>query len=50
MREGEMRSIAGLMDAVLRAPDSEAARQATAAELRDLTAAFPLYAPQPAEP
>ncbi|MBI3082383.1 MAG: serine hydroxymethyltransferase [Gemmatimonadetes bacterium] len=50
MREAEMRSIASLMDAVLTAPDSEAVRRATAAEVRELAAAFPLYADQPAAP
>src|SRR5574341_2029259 len=50
MREAEMRSIAGLMDAVLAASESEAVRRTTAAEVRELTAAFPLYADQPAAP
>ena len=50
MGEAEMRAIAGLMDAVLRAGESEGAQRAALAEVRELTAAFPLYAPQPAAP
>ncbi len=50
MREAEMRTIAGLMDAILQAPESEEARRAASAEVRELAAAFPLYADQPAIP
>jgi glycine hydroxymethyltransferase len=50
MGEAEMRSIAALVDAVLAAPDREEVRRATAAEVRELTAAYPLYAVQPAAP
>jgi len=48
MREAEMRTIAGLIDAVLAAPDNESVRQHAAREVRELAAAFPLYAEQPA--
>ena len=47
MREAEMRTIAGLIDAVLAAPDSESVRQHAGREVRELAAAFPLYADQP---
>ncbi len=50
MRETEMRTIAGLMDAVLVAPEKEEVRRSAAAEVRELAAAFPLYADQPAAP
>ncbi len=48
MREAEMRAIAGWMDAVLSRPDDEATVRAVAAEVRELAAAFPLYAEEPA--
>jgi glycine/serine hydroxymethyltransferase len=48
MREAEMRTIAGLMDAVLAAPESEAVRRSVVGQVRELAAAFPLYADQPA--
>ncbi len=48
MREGEMRVIAGLIDRVLARPDDEATRAAVAGEVRELAAAFPLYADQAA--
>ncbi len=48
MRETEMRAIAGWMDAVLSRPDDEATVRAVAAEVRELAAAFPLYAEEPA--
>jgi glycine hydroxymethyltransferase len=50
MRETEMRTIAGLIDAVLAQPESEAVRRTVAAEVRELAGAFPLYADQPAAP
>jgi glycine/serine hydroxymethyltransferase len=48
MREAEMRGIAGLIDAVLAAPEDEAVRRAVGSQVRELAAAFPLYAEQPA--
>jgi glycine hydroxymethyltransferase len=47
MREAEMQKIAELIDRVLQAPDDEASTDAVRAEVRQLTAAFPLY-PEPA--
>jgi glycine hydroxymethyltransferase len=47
MREGEMHRIAELIDRVLRAPDDESVAEAVRADVRQLTAAFPLY-PEPA--
>jgi glycine hydroxymethyltransferase len=46
MRESEMRTIAALIDRVLARPDDEATRGAVAGEVRELAAAFPLYADQ----
>ncbi len=43
MREGEMRTIAALMDRVLRAPDDESVIRAAGAEVRQLVSGFPLY-------
>jgi glycine hydroxymethyltransferase len=43
MREDEMRRIGGLIDRVLRAPHDDQVASAVRAEVRDLTAAFPLY-------
>jgi glycine hydroxymethyltransferase len=48
MREVEMRTIAGLIDAVLAAPDRESVRQHAAHEVREMAAAFPLYVDQAA--
>ncbi len=48
MREAEMRAIAGLMDAILAAPESEEVCRSVGGEVRELAAAFPLYADQPA--
>lgn len=47
MREGEMARIAALIDRVLHAPDDRAVTSSVRAEVRELTAAFPLY-PEPA--
>jgi glycine hydroxymethyltransferase len=47
MREGEMQKIAELIDRVLLAPEDETSTEAVRAEVRQLTAAFPLY-PEPA--
>jgi glycine hydroxymethyltransferase len=44
MGEAEMRTIAGFIDRVLRAPDDPAAKAAVREEVRELTRAFPLYA------
>jgi glycine hydroxymethyltransferase len=43
MREGEMRTIAGMIDRVLRAPDDEATKREVGAEVRQLSGGFPLY-------
>jgi glycine hydroxymethyltransferase len=43
MREGEMRTIAAMMDRVLRAPEDEATRREVGAEVRQLAGGFPLY-------
>ncbi|ODT03385.1 MAG: serine hydroxymethyltransferase [Gemmatimonadetes bacterium SCN 70-22] len=43
MREGEMRRIAALIDAVLAAPDDAAAHEAVRASVKALTDDFPLY-------
>jgi glycine/serine hydroxymethyltransferase len=43
MREGEMRRIAELIDAVLAAPQDEAVATRVKAGVRELTDAFPLY-------
>jgi len=43
MKEEDMREIAGLIDRVLRAPDDESVATAVSAEVRELTARFPLY-------
>ena len=48
MREGEMRTIAGLIDRVLAKPEDEATREAVLGEVRELAAGFPLYADQAA--
>ena len=48
MREGEMRTIAGLIDRVLAKPEEEATREAVLGEVRELAAGFPLYADQAA--
>jgi glycine hydroxymethyltransferase len=47
MREGEMNTIAGLIDRVLQGPDDPSVAETVRAEVRQLTAAFPLY-PEPA--
>jgi glycine hydroxymethyltransferase len=47
MREGEMRKIATLIDRVLQAPEDQSVAESVRAEVRQLTAAFPLY-PEPA--
>jgi glycine hydroxymethyltransferase len=47
MREDEMRKIAELIDRVLQAPDDQSVIDGVLAEVRQLTAAFPLY-PEPA--
>jgi glycine hydroxymethyltransferase len=44
MREAEMRIIAGWIDTVLSRPDDEATLRAVGAQVRELAAAFPLYA------
>jgi glycine hydroxymethyltransferase len=38
-----MRTIAGLIDSVLGAPDDESVAQKVRGEVRDLTGGFPLY-------
>ncbi len=43
MKEGEMRTIAAMMDRVLRAPEDEATRREVGAEVRQLAGGFPLY-------
>ncbi|HEY9479487.1 MAG TPA: serine hydroxymethyltransferase, partial [Gemmatimonadaceae bacterium] len=43
MREGEMRTIAGLIDRVLLDPDDERSVREVGNEVRQLAAAFPLY-------
>jgi glycine hydroxymethyltransferase len=48
MREDEMRRIADLIDRVLGAPNEETVAGEVKAEVRELTAAFPLY-PEPSE-
>jgi glycine hydroxymethyltransferase len=47
MREGEMRKIAELIDRVLQSPQDQSVAEAVRIEVRELTAAFPLY-PEPA--
>jgi glycine hydroxymethyltransferase len=47
MREGEMRKIAELIDRILQSPEDRSIAEAVRAEVRELTAAFPLY-PEPA--
>jgi glycine hydroxymethyltransferase len=47
MREGEMRKIAELIDRILQAPEDQSVAEGVRAEVRELTAAFPLY-PEPA--
>jgi glycine hydroxymethyltransferase len=47
MREGEMEKIADLIDRILKAPEDESVAGSVRAEVRQLTAAFPLY-PEPA--
>jgi glycine hydroxymethyltransferase len=46
MREGEMQRIAALIDRVLKAPEDGATIESVRGEVRQLTAAFPLY-PEP---
>jgi glycine hydroxymethyltransferase len=46
MREGEMRKIAELIDRVLQSPQEQSVAAAVRIEVRELTAAFPLY-PEP---
>jgi len=48
MKETEMRRIAELIDAALQAPDDAEVSDRVRAEVRELTAAFPLY-PDPVE-
>jgi glycine hydroxymethyltransferase len=48
MREAEMRTIAGLIHTVLAAPENEGVRRSVAGQVRELAAAFPLYADQAA--
>ncbi|HET7622420.1 MAG TPA: serine hydroxymethyltransferase [Gemmatimonadaceae bacterium] len=43
MKEGEMRTIASMIDRVLRAPEDEATLRDVGAEVRQLAAGFPLY-------
>jgi glycine hydroxymethyltransferase len=43
MKEGEMRTIAELIDRVLRAPEDEATLREVGAEARQLAGGFPLY-------
>jgi glycine hydroxymethyltransferase len=43
MGTGEMKTIAGLIDRVLRAPDDSAVKSSVREEVRQLTRAFPLY-------
>jgi glycine hydroxymethyltransferase len=47
MREGEMQKIAELIDRILQSPEDQSIAEAVRAEVRELTAAFPLY-PEPA--
>jgi glycine hydroxymethyltransferase len=47
MREAEMRKIAELIDRVLQSPDDQSVADAVRDEVRQMTAAFPLY-PEPA--
>ena len=44
MKEAQMRQVAHIIDRVLRAPQDESVRQQTIAEVKELTAQFPLYA------
>ena len=48
MKEAEMRRIAELIDTTLRSPDDVTVTERVRAEVRELSAVFPLY-PQPAE-
>jgi glycine hydroxymethyltransferase len=48
MKEVEMRRIAELIDTVLQTPEDTSVSERVRSEVRDLTAAFPLY-PEPAE-
>ncbi|HEY9427164.1 MAG TPA: serine hydroxymethyltransferase [Gemmatimonadaceae bacterium] len=43
MKESEMRTIAGMIDRVLRAPEDEAILREVGAEVRQLSSGFPLY-------
>ncbi|HEU4585899.1 MAG TPA: serine hydroxymethyltransferase [Gemmatimonadaceae bacterium] len=43
MKESEMRTIAGMIDRVLRAPDDESVLREVGAEARQLAGGFPLY-------
>ncbi|HET7549701.1 MAG TPA: serine hydroxymethyltransferase [Gemmatimonadaceae bacterium] len=43
MKEGEMRTIAGMIDRVLRAPDDEGTLREVGVEVRQLSGGFPLY-------
>jgi len=43
MKESEMRTIAGMIDRVLRAPEDEATVREVGAEVRQLSGGFPLY-------
>jgi glycine hydroxymethyltransferase len=43
MKEGEMRTIAEMIDRVLRAPDDAAAVRDVGTEVRQLAGGFPLY-------
>jgi glycine/serine hydroxymethyltransferase len=43
MREAEMKEIAGFIDRVLTAPEDASIAHAISAEVKDLTARFPLY-------
>jgi glycine hydroxymethyltransferase len=43
MKEGEMRTIAGMIDRVLRAPDDESVLREVGGEVRQLAGGFPLY-------
>ena len=48
MKEPEMRRIAGLIDVTLRSPEDGDVAKRVREEVRELTAAFPLY-PEPLE-
>jgi glycine hydroxymethyltransferase len=48
MKEVEMRRIAELIDTVLQTPEDTSVSERVRGEVRDLTAAFPLY-PEPVE-